>query len=253
MTVVSPVSPLPRSPDTLPAHVAIIMDGNGRWATARGLPRVLGHKRGVETLRRILEASRTLGIRHMTLYAFSAENWKRPFPEISELMDLLRFYLTREIGQLHRKGTCLRVIGDRALLAPDIREKIAEAEALTQHNDRLYLTIALSYGARQEILQAARAIAERVESGELKAEAIDEALFASHLYTNALPDPDLLIRTGGEQRLSNFLLWQSAYAELYFTPVLWPDFTPEHLEEAIDTYSNRERRYGTTNGTTGSL
>jgi undecaprenyl diphosphate synthase len=234
------------APDKIPDHVAIIMDGNGRWAKARGLPRVLGHKKGSETLRGIMEGCREMGLHYLTIYAFSAENWKRPVVEVSDLMELLRHYLDREIATFHKNGIRLRVIGDKDKLAPDIRKQINDAEELTRNNTAFNLTVALSYGARQEMLQAVRALAADIKSGKTSAENVNETTLSSLLYTQDLPDPDLLIRTGGEHRLSNFLLWQSAYAELYFTPVLWPDFTVKHLQEAIHEYASRERRYGTT-------
>jgi len=233
-------------PGKMPVHIAMIMDGNGRWAKARGLPRALGHKKGSEALRGILEGCRQMGLRYLTIYAFSAENWKRPAVEITDLMELLRHYLDHEIATLHKNGIRLRVIGDTGKLSPDLRNQIAEAETLTRSNESFNLTVALSYGARQELLRAVRELASGLESGALHADAIDEAALSALLYTRELPDPDLLIRTGGEHRLSNFLLWQSAYTELYFTPTLWPDFTVEHLREAITEYASRERRYGTT-------
>jgi len=232
--------------DNIPQHIAIIMDGNGRWAKARGLPRIMGHKQGAEALRRTLQACRETGIRYLTIYAFSSENWKRPIIEVSDLMELLRTFLDREISSLHKNGIKLRVIGDVSKLADDIRSQISAAESLTCDNKGFNLTVALSYGARQEIIHATQKLVKLAISGEIPTEKIDEAAISSLLYTHSIPDPDLLIRTAGEQRLSNFLLWQSAYTELYFTPVLWPDFTPEHLQEAISEYSNRERRYGTT-------
>lgn len=233
-------------PDKIPEHIAIIMDGNGRWAKSRGLPRMLGHKKGSEVLRSILEGCRELGLHYLTIYAFSAENWKRPVIEISDLMELLRHYLHNEIAELHKNGIRLRVIGDVEKLAPDIRSQIQQAETLTNNNTAFHLTVALSYGARQEMLQAVKMLANDISSGKVNPENLSEEELSSLLYTRDLPDPDLLIRTGGEHRLSNFLLWQSAYTELYFTPVLWPDFTVEHLKEAITEYASRERRYGTT-------
>jgi undecaprenyl diphosphate synthase len=227
-------------------HVAIIMDGNGRWATARGLPRTLGHRAGAEAVRRTLEAARTLPISHITLYSFSSENWRRPQNEILELMKLLRFYLRSELAALHKDGICLKIIGDRRMLPADILDLIDHAEELTQDNKALTLTLALSYGGRQEITWAARGLAKAVERGELKADAIDEHLLQSFLYTGGTPDPDLVIRTSGEKRISNFLLWQSAYAEFIFMDVLWPDFSSKHLAEAIAEYRRRERRYGDT-------
>jgi undecaprenyl diphosphate synthase len=233
-------------PDKIPEHIAIIMDGNGRWAKARGLPRMLGHKKGSEVLRSILEGCREMGLHYLTIYAFSAENWKRPVMEISDLMELLRHYLVNEIASLHKNGIRLRVIGDVEKLAPDIRKQITQAEDLTRGNTAFNLTVALSYGARQEMLRAVQTLASDIESGKIVPGEVDERALSSLLYTRDLPDPDLLIRTGGEHRLSNFLLWQSAYTELYFTPILWPDFTVGHLHEAINEYASRERRYGTT-------
>jgi undecaprenyl diphosphate synthase len=233
-------------PDKIPEHVAIIMDGNGRWAKARGLPRMIGHQKGAEALRNILNGCQEMGLRYLTIYAFSAENWKRPQTEVTDLMGLLRHYLDNEIASLHKNGIRLRVIGDVGKLASDIRKQIDAAELLTKDNNTFNLTVALSYGARQEMLQAVQALAARIESREVSASSVDETTISSLLYTRGLPDPDLLIRTGGEQRLSNFLLWQSAYTELYFTSVLWPDFTISHLHEALSEYASRERRYGTT-------
>lgn len=230
----------------IPTHVAIIMDGNGRWAKARGLPRIMGHKQGAEALRSTLEACRKSGIQYLTIYAFSSENWKRPVIEVSDLMELLRTFLDREVATLHKNGIRLRVIGDTSKLAEDIRTQITAAEELTKDNKAFNLIVALSYGARQEIIHAARELVKLAITGKIPTDQIDESAISSLLYTHSIPDPDLLIRTAGEQRLSNFLLWQSAYTELYFTPVLWPDFTPAHLQEALSEYSNRERRYGTT-------
>jgi undecaprenyl diphosphate synthase len=233
------VAPLPP-----PAHVAIIMDGNGRWARARGLPRTEGHRRGAQAVRRTVVGAGELGIAYLTLYGFSSENWTRPASEVGDLMGLLRFYLTKEIDELDRQGARLRVIGDRGRLGGDIARLIADAEARTAGNARLNLTVALSYGSRSEIAQAARTLAEEVRAGRLAPEAIDEALFARHLLTAGMPDPDLVIRTSGEKRISNFLLWQSAYAELVFLDRLWPDFSKEDLEDAIREFHRRERRYG---------
>jgi undecaprenyl diphosphate synthase len=235
-------------PGVLPRHVAIIMDGNGRWARARGLPRIAGHRRGAEAVRRTVTAAAEIGIPYLTLFGFSSENWKRPLTEVDDLMGLLRHYLRGEIAELHGKGVRLRVIGDTARFAPDIVAMIDHAEALTRDNRRINLTIALSYGGRAELVAAARAIAAEARSGSLDPEAIDEALISRHLFTAGLPDPDLLIRTSGEQRISNFLLWQCAYAELVFTKTLWPDFGRADLEQAIADYSGRERRYGASVG-----
>ncbi len=228
----------------VPVHVAIIMDGNRRWARSRGMPPVYGHQQGAEAVRRATEACGRLGIRHLTLYAFSSENWARPRGEIGELMNLLRLYLRREINSLDRNGVRIRVIGERDGLDPDIRELIGAAEARTRNNVRLDLIVALNYGSRREIVRVARRLAAEVAAGSLRAEAIDEAAISSRLDTAGIPDPDLLIRTSGEQRISNFLLWQLAYTELVFVPVAWPDFGEEHLRDAIAEYARRERRYG---------
>jgi undecaprenyl diphosphate synthase len=229
-----------------PVHVGIIMDGNGRWAQARGLPRVEGHRQGAESVRRAVKASVELGVRYLTLYGFSNENWKRPELEVSALMGLLRLYLRREIEELDQRGVRIRFIGQRQRLAADIVSLIEEAEARTAENAKLTLIVALSYGARQEITEAARTIAMKAAAGELDPASINEELVANHLETAGIPDPDLMIRTSGEQRVSNFLLWQLAYAELVFTDTLWPDFSWSDLEEAINEFHRRERRYGAT-------
>ncbi|MFN3461647.1 MAG: isoprenyl transferase [Oceanibaculum sp.] len=231
-----------------PVHVAIIMDGNGRWAMARGQPRSLGHKQGAEAVRRAVRAAGELGVGYLTLFGFSSENWRRPASEIDDLMGLLRFYLRREIAELHGNNVRFRMIGDRSRLAPDIVALIENAERLTAGNGGLMLTVALSYGGRQEIAQAARALAAKVAAGEIDPAAIDEGMVADALETSGIPDPDLMIRTSGEKRISNFLLWQTAYSELVFLDVLWPDFGREHLEEAIREYHRRERRFGTAVG-----
>ncbi len=231
---------------TPPRHVAIIMDGNGRWAKARGLPRIAGHQRGAESVRRTVEAAGELGIDFLTLYAFSSENWKRPPAEVGDLMGLLRLYLRRELARLHQNDVRIRFIGDRDRLAKDIVDLIEEAEDTTRGNGGLTLVIALNYGAHAEILRATRALAEEVRAGRLASEDIDEDVFARQLHTTGVPDPDLVIRTSGEQRLSNFLLWQAAYAELVFMDTLWPDFTKDSLREAIHEFHRRERRYGAT-------
>jgi undecaprenyl diphosphate synthase len=232
-------------PGHLPRHVAIIMDGNGRWAKTRGLPRTAGHKRGADTLKEVLDACREAGVSYLTIYAFSSENWKRSPEEIGDLMHLLRLYLHRELEALHKNRVRLRFIGDLSLLAPDTREEVVRAEARTAGNSDFHLTVALSYGGRQEVVQAVQQLAAKVREGLISPATIDEAMVSEALYTHDLPDPDLLIRTGGEQRLSNFLLWQSAYTEFYFTPVLWPDFGMEHFRAALAEYARRERRYGT--------
>ncbi|MFY9288916.1 MAG: isoprenyl transferase [Alphaproteobacteria bacterium] len=227
-------------------HIAIIMDGNGRWAAARNFPRTLGHKAGIEAVRRTIKAARKLPISHLTLYSFSSENWSRPFTEIEELMQLLRFYLRSELASLHKEGIRIKAIGERKKLPTDIVDLITHAEELTQDNKEMTLTLALSYGGRQEITAAARGLAKAVERGQLQADAIDEHMIQSFLFTGGMRDPDLVIRTSGEKRISNFLLWQSAYAEYVFMDVLWPDFAAEHLTEAINEYQRRERRYGAT-------
>jgi len=231
-------------PRALPRHVAIIMDGNGRWAKARGLPRIAGHRRGAEAARRAVTAAADLGIPYLTLFGFSSENWKRPSAEIQDLMALLRLYLRGEIAELHRSGVRLKVIGQLARLAPDIVSLIEHAETATRDNSRITLTIALSYGGRGEIVSAVRAIAAQAACGAIAAEEVDENCIARHLFTADIPDPDLLIRTSGEQRISNFLLWQCAYSELIFTKTLWPDFSRRDLDRAIDEFCGRERRYG---------
>jgi undecaprenyl diphosphate synthase len=236
------------APRSLPRHIAIIMDGNGRWARSRGLPRIAGHRSGAEAARRTVKAAAELGVPYLTLFGFSSENWKRPSTEIQDLMGLLRHYLRGEIAELHRSGARLKVIGKLDRLAPDILELIEQAEAVTRDNSRITLTIALSYGGRAEIVAAVQAIAEEAASGDLTAASIDEECFARRLFTAELPDPDLLIRTSGEQRISNFLLWQCAYSELFFTKTLWPDFSKSDLEQAIDEFCARERRYGASAG-----
>jgi len=236
------------APRPVPRHIAIIMDGNGRWAKARGLPRIAGHRRGAEAARRTVITAAELGVPYLTLFGFSSENWNRPSSEIQDLMGLLRHYLHGEIAELHRNRVRLKVIGDLATLDPDIFSLIGHAETMTRDNSRIILTIALSYGARAEIVAAVREIARQVVSGGLAVDAIDEGCFARHLFTADLPEPDLLIRTSGEQRISNFLLWQSAYSEFVFTKTLWPDFSKSDLQQAIDEFCGRERRYGASVG-----
>ena len=240
------MQPLPQHGDTppRPLHVAIIMDGNGRWARARGLVRTSGHKRGADATREVVSGAVELGVSYLTLYGFSSENWKRPRHEVDDLMGLLRLYIRSEIADLHRNGVRLRVIGDRSRLAPDIVAMIENAEAQTRENTTLNLTVALSYGARDEIARAARQIAEDAAAGMLNPQDVDTDCFARYLATSGIPDPDLVIRTSGEKRLSNFLLWQSAYSELIFVDKLWPDFTRQDLQDAIGEFYRRERRYG---------
>ncbi len=227
-----------------PVHVAIIMDGNGRWANARGLPRAYGHRRGVETVREIVRGAADLGVSYLTLYGFSSENWSRPILEVEALMGLLRLYLRSEVADLHRQGVRLRIIGDRSRLPRDIVGLIDHGERLTEANTGLKLIVALSYGSRAEIVGAVRKLAAEAAAGRIRAEDIDETDVTGHLFTASIPDPDLVIRTSGEKRLSKFLLWQAAYAELVFVDTLWPDFTRRELEDAIREYHRRERRYG---------
>jgi undecaprenyl diphosphate synthase len=229
---------------TAPRHIAIIMDGNGRWAKKRFLPRALGHREGAEAVRRTVRAASELGVRYLTLYAFSSENWKRPADEVDDLMGLLRLYLRNEVRELNDSNVRIKFIGARARLSADVLALIDDSEAMTQANSGLTLVIALNYGAQAEIVSAVQIIAGQVARGALTVDAIDEALVTRHLFTVDMPDPDLIIRTSGEQRLSNFLLWQAAYAELVFVETLWPDFNRAALEAAIADYRNRERRYG---------
>jgi len=240
---------MPGNPAPSPyLHVAIIMDGNGRWAAARNQPRTMGHRAGMEAVRRTIKAARELSVTHLTLYSFSSENWRRPITEINELMRLLRYYLRSELANLHKEGIRVRVIGERKKLPADIIDLINHSEELTQDNKELTLTLALSYGGRQEITLAARGLAKAVERGQLQADAIDEHVMQSFLFTGGMPDPDLVIRTSGEKRISNFLLWQSAYAEFIFLDVLWPDFEATHLSEAVAEFKRRDRRFGATIG-----
>jgi undecaprenyl diphosphate synthase len=236
----------------VPRHVAIIMDGNGRWAAARGLPRAEGHRRGVEALRRTVRAAGEIGIKIVTIFSFSAENWSRPASEIGELMGLLRRFVRNDLAELHQNNVKVRVIGERAGLDPDIGRLLAEAEELTKENDGLTLVVAFNYGARQEIVRAARKIAEAAAQGQLSVDDIDMDRFTGFLDAPDIPDPDLIIRTSGEQRLSNFLLWQAAYSELVFVPTYWPDFDRPTLESAIREYQQRERRFGGLIAQTGS-
>jgi undecaprenyl diphosphate synthase len=228
----------------VPRHVGIIMDGNGRWAAARGMPRAMGHKAGAEAARRAVEAAGKAGIGWLTLFAFSSENWQRPADEVRDLTALMRHYLATEVARLVQEGVRLRVIGERERFGAETVRAIARAESDTAGGTRLNLTVALSYGSRAEIAAAAREIARRVAAGTLDAETVDERMVAGFLHTAGMPDPDLIIRTSGEQRLSNFLLWQAAYAEFVFQDVLWPDFGAPHLQAAIGDFARRERRYG---------
>ena len=246
---------VPQSAQTVfavPRHVAIIMDGNGRWAAARGLPRGEGHRRGVEALRRTIRAAGDIGIEIVTIFSFSAENWSRPAGEVRELMGLLRRFIRNDLAELHKSGVRVRVIGERDDLDPDIGRLLVEAEELTRDNDKLTLVVAFNYGARQEIARAARRIAEEAVQGRLAAADVTVETVGRFLDAPDLPDPDLIIRTSGEQRLSNFLLWQAAYSELVFVPVNWPDFDRAALEAAIREYRQRERRFGGLIAKTGS-
>jgi undecaprenyl diphosphate synthase len=236
----------------MPAHVAIIMDGNGRWATSRGLPRAEGHGRGVEALRRTVKACGDLGIKYLTIYSFSVENWTRPAQEIDDLMALVKRFVRDDLDELHKSGVRILVIGDRTGLDPEIAELIANAETLTRDNQKFSLCVAFNYGSRQEIARAARKLAEDSVSGKLDPNTIDADLLEGQLDTAGIPDPDLVIRTSGEQRLSNFLLWQAAYAEFVFLPIFWPDFDRQALLEAIEEFRRRERRFGGVQAQTGS-
>ena len=229
---------------SVPRHVAIIMDGNGRWAAKRGLPRVAGHRAGAEAVRTTLKAAAKAGVEVLTLYAFSSENWRRSEEEVSDLKGLLGYYLERELDELDRQGVRLQLIGDHQAFGPQLVERLERAVKRTAANDRLTLVVALSYGARSEITSAARKLADRAKAGDLDPSAIDETLFASQLTTAGLPELDLMIRTSGEKRLSNFLLWQAAYAELIFTDTLWPDFNEDALKAALEEFAGRQRRFG---------
>ena len=232
--------------DSPPMHVAIIMDGNGRWAKARGMSRISGHREGAKAVRRAIESALKEKVHYLTLFGFSSENWNRPSGEIKELMALLREYLSTEIEELNSYGVKLRFIGQLKRLDTETKKLIQLSEELTNNNQKLNLIIALSYGGRAEIVESARALGKQIESGSLRAESIDEKLFENSLYTQGIPDPDLLIRTSGERRISNFLLWQCAYTEFVFFETLWPDFSNVEFSEAIKEYHGRERRYGST-------
>jgi undecaprenyl diphosphate synthase len=223
-----------------PRHVAIIMDGNGRWAAQRGLPRLSGHQHGTDNIRRITTAAAELGITYLTLWAFSTDNWRRPRAEIDGILQILAEVIERETEELHRQGAQLRHIGSLEGLDPELRAAVLAAVERTRHNDRLVLTLAFNYSGRQELLAAVKSL---IASG-VSADAVDEELLEAHMFTRDLPDPDLIVRTSGEHRISNFLLWQSAYSELFFTPTLWPDFGPDDLFEAVREYGRRERRFG---------
>lgn len=236
--------PLVLDKNKLPRHIAIIMDGNGRWAQKRGLPRTLGHRAGVDSLREVVRAASNIGVKALTAYAFSTENWKRPEEEVNLLMNLLSEYLDSEIEELHRENIKIRFIGKIEELASGLRKKMQEAQKYTEKNTGMIFSLAVNYGGRAEILQCVQVIADKVAKGEMKREQITEEAINQHLYTADLPELDLLIRPSGDFRISNFLLWQAAYAEFWFTDIHWPDFTPTHLQQAILDYQRRERRFG---------
>lgn len=230
--------------DNIPKHIAIIMDGNGRWAKKRKLPRTMGHKAGVETIRRVLKEADKLGIKYMTLYAFSTENWKRPKDEVSALMKLLVQYLRQEIKELHKNGVKINVLGDVSRLPKECQEEIDRAVTKTQNNEGIMMNIALNYGGRDEILRAVKLISEDISKGIIKSSEIDQNTFENYLYTKGIPDPDIIIRPSGEQRLSNFLLWQCAYSEFWYSDICWPDFKETDLHKAIYDFQKRDRRFG---------
>ena len=242
---VAPVSDsLDLAPGVVPTHVAIIMDGNGRWAARRGLPRIEGHRKGIEAVRRAVRAAGEIGVKYLTLYSFSSENWRRPAQEVADLMGLLKRFIRHDLAELHASGVRVRIIGDRNGLAPDIRALIEEAESLTRGNTGLNLVVAFNYGGRQEILRAIQTLAEKVKAGSLQPTDIDMQAIEKALDTSGIPDPDLVIRTSGEQRVSNFLTWQTAYAEFVFLPCFWPDFDEATFRSAVDEYCRRDRRFG---------
>lgn len=228
----------------IPQHVAIILDGNGRWAKSKGMPRNYGHVQGAKTVEKICEEAYRMGIQYLTVYAFSTENWNRPADEVDALMGLLRNYMKTCLKTAAKNNMCVRVIGEKSRLDEDIRRRIAELEAATKENTGLHFQIAINYGGRDEIIRAVKKLAKQVQAGELNPEDITQEQFDGALDTAGIPEPDLLIRTCGEQRISNFLLWQLAYTEFYFTPIAWPDFTKEELEKAVAAYNKRDRRYG---------
>jgi undecaprenyl diphosphate synthase len=234
------VPDLPR----VPLHVGIIMDGNGRWAAQRGMPRIEGHRRGVEAVRRAVRAAGDLGVRYLTLYSFSTENWRRPADEVGELMILLKRFIRHDLADLHAANVKVIVIGERVGLSADLRRLLDDAEGLTRDNTGQVLAVAFNYGAREELTRAARRLAEAVAAGRMTPDQIDAAALSAQLYAPGIPDPDLIIRTSGEQRISNFLLWQAAYSELVFLPVLWPDFDRSHFEQALAEFQRRDRRFG---------
>jgi len=232
--------------ERIPTHVAIVMDGNGRWAEQRRKPRLYGHKIGADSVREIVEASREIGVKYLTLYAFSSENWNRPQQEVSGLMNILKTYLVSELGRMEKNEIRLNCIGDVSKLPGSVRQTLQDSMGRTLANDKLVLNLALSYGARDELCRAVAKIADACSAGDLDPGRIDHQLISAHLYTAGQPDPDLLIRTGGEQRLSNFLLWQASYAEIYFTETMWPDFRKDQYVQALLDFQRRERRFGKT-------
>lgn len=230
--------------DNIPEHIAIIMDGNGRWAKKRKLPRTMGHKAGVETIRKVLKEADKLGVKYMTLYAFSTENWKRPKDEVSALMKLLVQYLRQEINELHKNGVKINVLGDILKLPKECQEEIEKSVIKTKNNTGIVMNIALNYGGRDEILRAVKLISDDIEKGIIKSSEIDQNIFEDYLYTKGIPDPDIIIRPSGEQRLSNFLLWQCAYSEFWYSDICWPDFKETDLHKAIYDFQKRDRRFG---------
>jgi len=240
------MTPLPTdlNPQHLPHHIAVIMDGNGRWATKRGLPRIAGHRQGAKTLKELLRCCKHWGIKALTAYAFSTENWQRPVEEVNFLMLLFERLLHRELAQMHQEGVRISFIGDLSVLPKSLQTQMQHSMTETLNNQAIHFTVAVNYGSRNEITKVCRQVAELVEQGELSAEQVNESLIQKHLYTADTPEPDLLIRTSGEMRLSNFLLWQMAYTEMYFTDILWPDFDTEALHQALLSYQKRDRRFG---------
>jgi undecaprenyl diphosphate synthase len=236
--------PVDLNPELLPSHVAVIMDGNGRWAKSRNLPRIAGHRQGVRTLKEILRCCKDWGIQALTVYAFSTENWGRPFEEVEFLMRLFERSLRRELGEMHKEGVRISFIGDLSVLPKSLQAQIDRAMTETAQNRAIQFNIAVNYGSRQEIIKACRDVAKKVEKGEINSTDIDEKLFSQQLYTTGLPEPDLLIRTSGEMRLSNFLLWQMAYTEMYFSDILFPDFNQVAFHQALLSYQKRDRRFG---------
>ncbi|MEH2109892.1 isoprenyl transferase [Nostoc sp.] len=232
------------NPQKIPQHIAVIMDGNGRWATSRGLPRIAGHRQGASTLKELLRCCKDWGVKALTAYAFSTENWQRPIEEVDFLMHLFERLLHRELAQMHREGVRISFIGDLSALPKSLQTEMERSMAETLNNQAIHFTVAVNYGSRNEITRVCRQVAQLVEQGELNAEQVNESLVEQHLYTAHTPEPDLLIRTSGEMRLSNFLLWQMAYTEMYFTDILWPDFNREAFHQALLSYQNRDRRFG---------